>query len=153
MKYQALLDQMKEIRGYLMASVSGLSEEQLLRVPDRFKNNILWNIGHVITDNSSMLYPPTGNEFPLPECYLKWFEPEKSPADWTDTPPAAEILQAAAMTRDKLVEDCMAGKMENYEPLTLGDGVVLNNVAYAIAHCNIHEGIHLGIILSLRKFV
>jgi len=153
MKYRALLDQMKEIRGYLMASVKDLSDEQLLRVPDGFNNNILWNVGHSITDNCTMLYPPTGHEFPLPERYLEWFEPGKSPADWTDTPPIGEILESGVTMRDKLVEDCVAGKMEIYEPLTLGDGAVLDNIAYAIAHCNIHEGIHLGVILALRKFV
>ena len=153
MKYRALLDQMKDLRGYLLASVKGLSEEQLVRVPEGFNNNILWNVGHSITDNCTMLYPPTGHEFPLPEQYLQWFEPGKSPADWTETPPVSEILEAGATTRDKLVEDCTAGKMENYEPLPLDDGVVLDNIAYAIAHCNTHEAIHLGVIISLRKLV
>jgi len=153
MKYRALLDQMKAIRGYLLASVEGLDDEQLLRVPQGFTNNILWNVGHTITDNCTMLYPPTGQPLPLPEQYLQWFKPGKSPADWTDTPPIAEVLESGITTRDKLFEDCIAGKMEDYEPLALGDGTVLNNIAYAIAHCNIHEGIHLGVILALRKFV
>lgn len=153
MKYRALLDQMNDLRGYLLASTKGLSEEQLTRVPEGFSNNILWNAGHAITDNCTMLYPPTGHEFPLPEHYLPWFEPGTSPADWTETPRAAEILEAGATMRDKLMEDCSAGRMENYEALTLDDGVVLTNIAYAIAHCSTHEAIHLGVILALRKLV
>jgi hypothetical protein len=153
MRYRALLDQTKAIRGYLLRSTKGLSEEQLLRVPDGFKNNILWNLGHAITDNCSMLYPPTGKEIPVPESYLGWFAPETSPADWTTTPNHEEILITGQSVLDKLVDDCVSDRMEEYEPLRLGDNAVLDNIAQAIAHCNIHEGIHLGIIMSLRKLV
>ena len=89
MKYRALLDQMKEIRGYLLGSTKGLSHEQLVVVPEGFSNNILWNVGHAITDNCSMLYPPAGHEFPLPNNYLDWFAPGTSPADWVETPSCA----------------------------------------------------------------
>lgn len=153
MRYRALLDQTKSIRGYLLRSTKGLSEEQLLCIPDGFKNNILWNIGHSITDNCSMLYPPTGKALPLPDSYFQWFAPETSPADWKEVPDSAEVLQAGRDVLEKLVDDCAADRMEEYEPLELGDGAVLNNIAQAIAHCNIHEAIHLGVIMSLRKFV
>lgn len=153
MKYRALLDQMKEVRGYLLQSADGLTLDQLTRVPQGFRNNILWNIGHVITDNCSMLYPPTGQPFPLPDHYLRWFAPETSPADWSETPSISEVLNAGARMRDQLVEDCTAGRMEAYDPQTMEDGAVLSNIAYAIAHCNVHEAIHLGVIMSLRKLV
>lgn len=152
-KYQALLDQMKEVRGYMLESVRGLSETQVLTVPEGFRNNILWNLGHAITDNCTMQYPPTGHAFPLPEEYLRWFAPGTSPADWTETPVLEDVLRAGAQMRDKLVEDCTAGRMEQFTPMPLGDGVVLENIAYAIAHSNIHEGVHLGVILALRKLV
>ena len=153
MRYRALLEQTQEIRGYLLRSTKGLSEEQLVRVPEGFHNNILWNLGHAITDNCTMLYPPTGKEFPLPDQYLSWFAPETSPSDWTETPDTAEILKAGKDILDKLVDDCTADRMEIYEPMPLDDGVVLGNIAQAIAHCNIHEAIHLGVIMSLRKLV
>lgn len=92
MKYRALLDQMKEVRGYLIQSADGLSSEQVRAVPRGFRNNILWNIGHAITDNSSMLYPPSGHPFPLPEPYLTWFAPGTSPAEWADPPDLAAVL-------------------------------------------------------------
>lgn len=153
MPHHPLLDQLIEVRGYLLASVRGLTDEQFLRVPEGFNNNILWNVGHVITDNTSMLYPPTGNPFPSPEQYLRWFEPGTSQADWEETPPIAEVIAAAETMRDKVIEDCNAGKMETFEPMPLDDGVVLRNIAQAIAHCNIHEAMHLAVIDALRRRV
>lgn len=153
MKYRALLDQSTEVRGYLLESANGLSPQQLLTVPPGFRNNILWNIGHVITDNCTMLYPPTGNPFPLPDHYLRWFEPGTSPENWTETPSIGEVLNAGTRMRDQLIEDCAAGRMENYTPQVMDDGAELPNIAYAIAHCNIHEAVHLGVIMAMRKLV
>lgn len=153
MKYQALLDQMKAVRGYLLHSADGLNLEQLVRVPPGFRNSILWNIGHVVTDNCTMLYPPANLPFPLPDHYLRWFAPGTSPEDWSDVPSVAEILNAGARMRDQIVEDCTAGRMENYSPWTTEQGFEVTNIAYAIAHCNTHEAIHLGVIMSLRKLV
>ncbi len=153
MKYHALLEQMKEVREYLLMSSRALTTEQLLCVPEGFRNNILWNVGHVITDNCTMLYPQCGHEFPLPNHYLGWFEPGTSPDTWTDPPSLKEILDAGERTKDKLIEDCEAGRMESYAPMKLDDGIVLTNIASAIAHCNTHEAIHLGVVLALRKLV
>ena len=153
MRYRALLEQTQEIRKYLLMSTRDLSEEQILTVPPGFKNNILWNLGHAVTDNCFMLYPPTGKEMPLPDSYWTWFAPETSPADWSETPDVNEVLENASRVLDQLVADCTADRMEEYEPLELGDGTVLKNIAQAIAHCNFHEALHLGIILSMRKLV
>ena len=144
---------MTEVRGYLLQSANGLSPDQLLTIPNGFSNNILWNLGHVITDNCTMLYPPTGNPFPLPDHYLRWFAPGTSPTDWTDSPSISEVLNEGVRLRDQLVEDCIAGRMEQYERQEYEDGIVLENIAQAIAHSNVHEGVHLGVILCLRKFV
>lgn len=153
MRYKALLHQTKEIRGYLLQSADGLNEEQLLKIPEGFNNNILWNIGHSITDNCSMLYPPTGQEMPVPPGYLEWFQPGTNPHDWAETPDASDVLRLGRELLNKLVDDCTADRMEVYEPMPLDDGVVLTDIAQAIAHCNIHEAMHLGVIMSIRKFV
>ena len=53
----------------------------------------------------------------------------------------------------KLEEDFKNGIFKNYNNYTTIVDVTLTDVNEAIAFNTLHEGIHLGIILQLKKFV
>ena len=53
----------------------------------------------------------------------------------------------------KLEEDYNAGIFKDYTSYTTSIGVTLNSVKEAIPFNLYHEGIHLGIILQLLKFI
>ena len=54
---------------------------------------------------------------------------------------------------ETLIEDYEAGIFEEYEEYQTSTGFVLNSLDTAIAFNNYHEGLHLGIIRSIKKIV
>ncbi|MDH4200586.1 MAG: DinB family protein, partial [Spirochaetia bacterium] len=45
-----------ETRKYIFSHVNELSESQLLHIPEKFKTNILWNIGHLVATQQILHY-------------------------------------------------------------------------------------------------
>jgi len=54
---------------------------------------------------------------------------------------------------DTLQEDYEAGIFENYTEYTTSTGVILTSMDVAIPFNNFHEGIHYGIVRSIKKFL
>lgn len=133
--------------------IDGLSDEQLLRVPEGLRNNILWNLGHVITDECNMLYEPSGLEFPIPANYKSLFDPETSPADWPSPPPIKEVLAQSRDMTKILIADYKGGKFEHFQPYELAKGYSLDSIEEAIAYHTLHECVHSGVILTIRRLV
>lgn len=146
-----LLDQMKTVRCWLLASPTGLSQEQLLTVPRGSNNNILWNIGHVITDQCNMIYTPCGLPSPIPASYNALFDPGTSPADWKSPPDVEEVVRTATDLVHRIESDHTAGRFAFYTPLEFDDGNRLDNFETALSHCNLHEAMHIGTIIALRR--
>jgi hypothetical protein len=144
---------MKTVREWLFRSSQGLTTEQLLAVPHGSRNNILWNIGHVITDQCNMIYSPCGLASPLPADYSRYFDPGTSPQDWICPPEVSEVIETAIQLPDRVEADAGNGNFESFAPLALDDGIVLEDFDGALSHCNLHEAIHLGVIMTLRRLV
>lgn len=45
------------------------------------------------------------------------------------------------------------GELANYKSYTTSYGVELTNIEEAIRFISVHEGVHFGVMLSLKKFV
>ena len=54
---------------------------------------------------------------------------------------------------DTLKEDFDAGIFVTYNEYETSTGLVLDSIETAIAFNNLHEGIHLGVIMALTKLV
>jgi hypothetical protein len=54
---------------------------------------------------------------------------------------------------DRIEADYRAGRFTTYSPLTLGGGHTVESVEEAIAfHC-FHEGLHIGMVISLKRML
>lgn len=79
--------------------------------------------------------------------YKKGTEPE---ADVTQEQ-VDEVYDQLDNLLIKTEEDLAAGIFKNYTEYTLSLGTTLSNVYEAIEFNNIHEGMHYGYILALKK--
>ena len=64
-----------------------------------------------------------------------------------------EVTDLFAGLPDTLEEDYNEGIFETYTAYSTSVGVELDSIEKAIAFNNYHEGIHLGIILAIKKLV
>jgi len=152
MNVEALINAARLTRSYMQKRVEGLSKEQLLAVPDGAENNILWNVGHIVLTNYRLLYRPAGATVPVPSTWDGWFLPGTSPAGWGATPPSADdVLKEFHAQNDRIQADYAAGLLKTYKPFTLKSGASLNSLEEGLVFNQMHEGIHIGAIIALRR--
>lgn len=128
-------------------------KEQLLEVPDGFRNNIWWNIAHVLVTEQLLVYKLSGQPMRLDEVlvdkYKKGTQPSGTPTD-EELQGVAELLLS---TVDWMREDYGKGIFNGYNEYTTSANVTLKSVEDAIMFNVYHQGLHLGAIISLLKAV
>jgi hypothetical protein len=147
------INMLRQCRRLTTKAVTGLSEKQLLHIPDGYRNNILWNLGHVAVTQQRLCYKFSGLDLYIPEALCEVLKIGSSPADWKSPPDFNQIMAYIEELPDKLEEDLRSNRFENFHEYTTFNGVTMCDIDDAIIFNNIHEGVHLGIILSLRKAV
>jgi formate dehydrogenase maturation protein FdhE len=129
------------------------SLEQLNKIPEGFKNNLIWNIAHIVVTQQLLVYKFSGLPMmvsdELVQKYMKGTKPELDASqDEVD-----EIKSLLSKTVDQTKEDYDNGIFKNYQEYATSTGFVLSNVEDAMVFNNFHEGLHIGILMSLRKLV
>jgi hypothetical protein len=132
---------------------SQLSLDELNCIPEGFNNNIFWNIGHAVVCQHLMIYGLTGNEIVLPPAWTSLFKRGSKPEGAYSQELLLEIKEASLNSLADIQSDYSSGKFENYKPFQTMFGNLVSNIDEAIVFNNVHENIHLGIILSLRRAV
>lgn len=143
----------KTIREILLKILDNHSLEQLNKIPDGFNNNIIWNIGHCISSQQVLVYKLSG----LPtmvsdELIAKYRKGTKPEADVSQEE-VNEIRTLLSATLEQTAKDFKNGLFVAYNEYTTSMGFTLKNVEDALNFNNYHEGIHTGIVMTLRKLV
>lgn len=144
---------LRQTRALLGRTIADLTEDQLLHVPSGFRNNILWNVGHVIVAQQALHYRLAGREMYISDAFARCFGRGTSPQDWASTPDVDEVRRLLVALPDRLLEDYRAGGFEGFRPYATSTGPVLQDIEDAIAFNNFHEGLHTGVVMSLKKLV
>ncbi|MCC1485467.1 DinB family protein [Winogradskyella immobilis] len=145
------IDVAKKNRKLLEGFIDNLSLEQLNKVPQGFKNNVIWNIAHCIVTQQLLVYKKSGLDGMLSdEMIAKYRKGTKTEGDVSQTE-VDEIRSLLYTPLDQTNTDYNNGVFKNYEAYTVSTGSTLTKAEEAIDFNNFHEGIHLGYILALKK--
>ncbi|NJC27288.1 DinB family protein [Neolewinella antarctica] len=147
------IDLLTATRTNILKLCGGLTDEQLNQIPVGFNNNLIWNAGHVIATMESLVYglgrqqPPSGKDFI--NRYRKGSKPEV-PASEAEI---QEIFTLLKTSVKKLEADLGVLDFSNYKEYPTSYGVTLRSVEDALTFNNMHEAMHVGAIIALKKFV
>ena len=148
---QQQIDILKTTRANILKAIDGISLEQLNVIPDGYNNNLIWNAAHVAVTQQLLCYAMSGLEVKLPKeiitAYRKGAKPERAVTQ-------AEVDQIKAWLTDSidwLATDLAAGIFQNYKEYQTSYGYKLTSIADAVSFNNVHEGMHLGYIIALKK--
>ena len=126
-------------------------KEQLLKIPEGYRNNIWWNIAHVVVTQQLLVYNLSGQKMKVPSNLIEKFKKGTVP-DGTATDEELDSIKAFLFsTIEWTQEDYEKGIFNNFNEYTTSANVTLRDVEDAIAFNLFHEGLHLGAILSLQK--
>lgn len=138
-------------RRTLLKFLEGYSLEQLNKVPDGFKNNIFWNIAHVVVTQQLLFYKLSGQSMQIDDemvaAYKKGTKTER-PASQEEVDHLKELLFSTIDHTEIAIKEKL---FTNYNEYATSTGFVLKSIEDAMHFNNFHEGIHLGYILALRK--
>ena len=144
---------LKKSRALTLKVIEGLTLEQLHKIPDGFKNNIVWNIVHLVVTQQLLHYKLSGLDCLCPDTLIENHKKGTFPTIRFSQEEFNEVLDLFKGLPETLEEDFEAGIFKSYTEYPTSTGIVLNSIETAIPFNNYHEGIHLGSILSIKKFV
>ena len=144
---------LKKTRPLIAGAVSDLSIEELTWIPPGHRNNILWNMGHIVVTEQLLHYALCDVQTLTPDRWTAMFRKGTSPEEWVAQPDPAPIIEALTTVPERLETDYANGLLTEFRPYETSSGVRLDTLEEALAFNNFHEGIHFGIIRSLRNRV
>ena len=140
-------------RNLLLKSIKGLSDEQLNIIPDGFANNIIWNVGHILVTQQLLVYALSGNTPRISKERIEFFRKGTKPGQVVDAVEIKSIIEDLEKTVDEMETDYENGLFKTYKEYPTSYGLTLKSIEEAIQFNNIHEALHLGYILAMKKSV
>ena len=127
--------------------------EQLNTIPEGFSNTIFWNIAHIVVTQQLLVYKLSGLPMQvsddLVEKYRKGTKPEQDA-----TQEEVDLIKSLLFsTVEQMRSDYDNKVFQNFTEYPTSTGFTLHSVEEAMQFNAFHEGSHIGILMSLRKFV
>lgn len=141
-------------RQNILKLIEGLSVAQLNKIPEGYKNNIIWHVGHLIATQQLLIYRLSNTEVLITENIIDEFRKGTKPEKQYSEDDIKELKSMFIEVIHRTEQDYNYDVMNTYEEdYPTSYGIVLKNVDDAVRFNNIHEGLHLGYIMAMRKLV
>ncbi|NUU63639.1 DinB family protein [Paenibacillus agri] len=138
------------VRTQLLKSLDGIDEATALRIPQGFRNHILWHLGHVYTLNERFAFKNIGLPMHLPDGFLELFENGTSPLNEPVSLafPSLEELKLLLREQPQRIQRILEDRLQEsiVPPYTTSGGMRLGSVAEFLSLNLYHEGQHLTAI-------
>jgi hypothetical protein len=127
--------------------------EQLNTIPQGFSNNLIWNIGHIVVVQQMLVYKLSGLPMMVSEELVEKYKKGTRPQQDATQADVDEIKALLFATIHQTKIDFENAIFKDYTELTTSVGFHIKSAKAAITFNSFHEGLHIGIIMSIRKFV
>lgn len=135
----------------LKSVTSDLSVEQLNKIPKGFNNNIAWNLGHILVTQQLLVYALTDTKPLVSENLIQTFRKGTAPEKRVSKEVMDEIMSGLATTGARMAEDYQNKIFGTFKEYPTSYGIVLHNVEESIIFNNMHEALHLGYIMAMKR--
>jgi len=140
-------------RGLYQNFLDNYSLDQLNIIPAGMSNNLIWNIGHVIVSQQKLVYALSGLPMHISDSLFEKYQNGSRPDGKTTQTEVDEIKKLLSEMVEKTKSDFEAGVFKEFHPYQTKTGFHLGTWKEAMEFNNYHEGIHLGIMLQIKKFL
>ena len=140
-------------RNIYLKFLEGYTLEQLNKIPEGFSNNLIWNIGHIVVSQQGLIYRLSGLPVNISDEMTEKYKNGSRPDGKTTQEEVDEIKHLLIALAKQTKADFEAGKFQHYTEYQTKTGFHLANFKDAMEFSNYHEGIHLGMMMNIRKFL
>jgi hypothetical protein len=127
--------------------------EQLNVIPEGFSNNLIWNLGHVVVAQQMLVYKLSGLPMMVSDQMVEKYKKGTRPQQEATQAEVDEIKSLLFDTITQTQADFENKIFQNYAEYTTSPGYVLKNAKDAMTFNSFHEGLHLGVMMSIGKLV
>ncbi|MGY0426056.1 MAG: DinB family protein [Polaribacter sp.] len=146
-------DILRKSRELVLKELENLNLDQIHVIPAGFKNNIAWNVAHLVVTQQLLHYKLSSLNCLCPDDLIETHKKGTVPTKTFTEEEFTEVKELLVGLPDTLEEDYKAGIFKNYNEYLTSMGFILDSIETAIICNNFHEGVHYGIIRSIKKFV
>ncbi|WPR72358.1 DinB family protein [Flavobacterium sp. NG2] len=129
------------------------SLEQLNVIPTGFTNNLFWNIAHIVVTQQLLVYKLSGLPMIVSDELVEKYKKGTSVTAPATAEELAEVKRLLTETIAQTEKDYANGLFKNYSDYPTSTGYVITSAEDAIDFNSFHEGLHIGVMMSIRKFV
>ena len=140
-------------RNNILNSIKELSLSELNTIPAGYKNNIVWNVGHIVATQQLLCYKLSGLEMALDADYIAKYMKGSVADKEVGQDELNYILKQLKELPAKMENDYANGIFKEYNSYTTSYNITLNDAEQAIQFNNVHEGLHLGYIMAMKKVI
>ncbi len=142
----------EQIRTRIAELVESMPRDRLFEIPEGFTNNIAWHAAHAVVTQQLLVYGLSDVDFAISQGLIERYRKgttgvEATPESFDE---AMEYLMLAPVD---LRRRYAAGEFTTFREYQTSAGIDLASFEDAILFNNIHEGIHLGYMMGVRKAV
>ncbi|MBK8925565.1 MAG: DinB family protein [Crocinitomicaceae bacterium] len=136
-----------------LSAIAGLSLDQVNKIPTGFSGNIAWHLGHMVATNQGLLYRLSGHSGNLDAAFVERYKKGSVPSAPINQTEFDFIKSALVQQIIQLQKDVDSGIFKTYSEYTTSYGNTIQNFDQALFFVNVHESLHLGYVMALKRVV
>ena len=144
---------LKITRNNILNSIKGMNLTALNTIPEGFNNNVIWNVGHIVATQQLLCYKFSGLDMLLEADFITKYKKGTFPNGEAKAEELDYIVKQLEVLSANIESDYGVGIFKTYDTYTTSYNITLNNIEQAIQFNNVHEGLHLGYIMAMKKVI
>lgn len=148
-----LLNITRKTRENFIRLIETSTVEELNEIPEGFNNNIIWNFGHIIASQQGLCYRLANVETVIGKQYILPYTKGSRPETFIGAAEINTLKDWMRSTIDQLEEDLKLNKFTSYQTFLTDYGVEIKSNAEAVQFFVVHDALHYGIALAIKKVI
>ena len=147
-RHEVLIKQLADYRHQFLEMISDVREDEADVIPDGYRTNIRWHMGHVYVDQYLWIQHLTKEEIIMPRNFVEWFGCGTSPLDWGENMPSMDYLKRLLAIQPFMIRDLYGERLEEQFPI-IESG--MHTIAQVLVRTIFNEGIQLANVKAIKQ--
>lgn len=143
----------RKTRENILKVIDGLSVVQMNSIPEGYNNNLVWHLGHVLATQQLLVYKLANTEVLITENIIDEFRKGTKPENAYSEEDIIELKEMLIPVINHTEEDQEEGVFGSFTEYPTSYGITLKDHSDAIQFNNMHEALHLGMMMAMKKLV
>ncbi len=155
MNPEILINGLRKSRQNLLSVLESVPKAKWEVIPEGFNNNLFWNVAHTVVTQQLLVYRLSGLATKINDSLIDRYRKGTTPPSDVTEEEKALVKELVMTTVDDLEKDWKEGVFDStdFKEYPTSFGITLNSSEEALSFNNIHEGLHLGYAMALKRML